>query len=105
MPGLLSSVFDSGDADGSAPAGSDFPVTGEGHEGAGSESHSSEVAGNGGSHLDPSVAVHLETGGTDHGLDGSEGSWSNTTDVAVDTDVAATWGVVMGMDQDDMSAG
>ena len=114
MPGMLSSIFDTGDASDGAgrpefmendPQASDGSVGDTGHasddSGSSGSSDSSAIASDGGIDLDPSLTVHTDMGGDYQSLDGSTGSWSDSSDVTVHADVGATMDMLAGGQQDE----
>lgn len=79
MPGLLSSLFDDQQSDGTS-----------------SSSQSQEADGDFAFDLSPSVAVETDMGGSYQNLDGSTTTWENDNDVTFNADVGATLGTVLG---------
>jgi hypothetical protein len=96
MPGILSSIFEDHESGhGGKDSGS---LADRGSEsGGGTETN---VA----THINPTIHVHDETSATWENPDGSEGGWSQTTDVTLTIDLEATAQVVTHYEQDNHDA-
>ena len=75
MPGLLSSMFDGG---GDASQGS---------------SQTEHAGAHGDTGASPEIAIHSEQSGSYEDMDGTTHEWSNSNDLALHTDVQATFTV------------
>ncbi|RYD63583.1 MAG: hypothetical protein EOP58_11125 [Sphingomonadales bacterium] len=92
MPGMLSNIFDAGDA--------------SQDDGGSTQSYDSQENSLGGDlDLDATIHIKSETTATWENADGSEGGFSRTDEITLDVDVDGTLHAVTGFEQSEYDAG